>query len=91
MSRFAYSCAAVGLIAGISATALPAGAQTPTYCEPDVGSPANLKTIKLLKKQSKNLLKKLLKKRPKKQVKMKKQKKQRKQKHQRLNSVKTSC
>ena len=46
MSRFAYSCAAVGLIAGISATALPAGAQTPTYCEPDVGSPANLKTIK---------------------------------------------
>ena len=46
MSRFAYSCAAIGLIAGISVAGLPAGAQTPTYCEPDVGSPTNLKTIK---------------------------------------------
>ena len=46
MSRFVSSCAAVGLLAGISVSALPAGAQTPTYCEPDVGSPANLKTIK---------------------------------------------
>jgi len=46
MSRFVSSCAAVGLLAGIGVSALPAGAQTPTYCEPDVGSPANLKTIK---------------------------------------------
>jgi len=36
----------VGLLAGIGISSLPAGAQTPTYCEPDVGSPANLKTIK---------------------------------------------
>ena len=46
MRRFAYNCAAIGLIAGISVAGLPAGAQTPTYCEPDIGSPANLKTIK---------------------------------------------
>ena len=46
MSRFVSSCAAVGLLAGIGISSLPAGAQTPTHCEPDVGSPANLKTIK---------------------------------------------
>ena len=46
MSRFASGCAAVGLIAGISVSGLPAGAQAPTYCEPDVGSPENLKTVK---------------------------------------------
>ena len=46
MSRFVSSCASVGLIAGISVSALPAGVKTPTYCEPDVGSSANLKTIK---------------------------------------------
>ena len=46
MSRFVFSCAAAGLVAGISVAAPPAGAQTTTYCEPDVGSPANLKTIK---------------------------------------------
>ena len=45
MSRFAYGCAGIGLIAGISVAALPAGAETPTYCEPDVGSPTNPKTI----------------------------------------------
>ena len=46
MSRFVSSCAAVGLLAGIGISSLPAGAKTPTHCEPDVGSPANLKTIK---------------------------------------------
>ena len=46
MSRFVSSCAAVGMLAGIGISSLPAGAQTPTHCEPDVGSPANLKTIK---------------------------------------------
>ena len=46
MSRFVSSCAAVGLLAGIGLSSLPAGAKTPTHCEPDVGSPANLKTIK---------------------------------------------
>lgn len=46
MSRFAINCAVVGLIAGISAAGLPARAQTPTHCVPDVGSPANLSTIK---------------------------------------------